>query len=226
MDFHFISAYYSDKAHKETAKRKPDYWDSYLFVWAVKTGYFKTGFSILFRNGNRVKINASNIKRARKAFGQFIATTLDKEGAPVDALLIPVPSKDGQRSAKGGYRSLWMLAEALKDQQYPGSVYDGLRWTKALPRAHEGGVHRNRAYWKQYLDVLGNVTGRKVILIDDVLSTGGTMLAAKEALEDAGAKVLFAITCGKTVYDFNSKPFKRQVIDLQNELREYQPADA
>ncbi|MDK1378230.1 MULTISPECIES: phosphoribosyltransferase [unclassified Sinorhizobium] len=226
MDVHFISAYYSERAHKEKAKRKPDYWDSYLFVWAVKTGQYKTGFTIAFRGGARVKIGPGNIKRARSAFGQFIASTLESEAAPTNVLLIPVPSKDALRTVKGGYRSLWMLAEAMKDKVFPGKVYDGLRWTKALPRAHEGGGHRKRAYWKQYLEVQGNVEGRRVVLVDDVLSTGSTMLAAKEVLEEAGANVLFAITCGKTVYDFDTKPFKRQLVELGDELYEYMPVES
>jgi phosphoribosylpyrophosphate synthetase len=226
MDVHFISAYYSEKAHKEKTRRKPDYWDSYLFVWAVKTGRYHTGFTIAFRNGERVRIGAGNIARARKAFGRFITTTLEKEDVASDTLLIPVPSKDGQLTAKHGYRTLGMLAESLREQKFRGRIHDGLRWTKLLPRAHEGGGHRNRSYWKQFLRVRGDVEGRKVVLIDDVLSTGGTMLAAKEVLEEAGAQVLFAVTCGKTVYDFNAKPFKRQIVELENELREYQPAEA
>jgi len=75
------------------------------------------------------------------------------------------------------------------------------------------------------LRVQGNVAGRQVILIDDVLSTGSTLLAAKEVLEEAGATALLAITCGKTVYDFQTKPFKRQVVELDDELREYEPAN-
>lgn len=226
MDVHFISAYYSERAHLERAKRKPEFWDSYLFVWAVKTGQYKTPFTIAFRNGSRVKIGQSNVKRARASFGQFIASTLDGEDAPQNVLLIPIPSKDAQPGIKAGYRSLWMLAEALKDKPHRGQIHDGLRWTKALPKAHEGGKHRKRAYWKQYMTIRDNVKGRDVVLVDDVLSTGASILAAKEVLEEAGARVLFAITCGRTVYDFNTKPFKRQVIKLEDEIYDYQPAEA
>ena len=76
------------------------------------------------------------------------------------------------------------------------------------------------------MTIRGNVKGRDVVLVDDVLSTGASILAAKEVLEEAGARVLFAITCGRTVYDFNTKPFKRQVIKLKDEIYDYQPAEA
>lgn len=226
MNVHFISAYYSERAHVERAKRKPEFWDSYLFVWAVKTGKYKTPFTITFRNGSKVKIGPANVKRARASFGQFVAATLDVENTPNNVLIIPVPSKDAQPGIKAGYRSLWMLAEAMKGQVHRGKIHDGLRWTKALPKAHEGGKHHKRAYWKQYLSVRGNVDGRDVVLVDDVLSTGASILAAKEVLEEAGARVLFAIACGKTVYDFNTRPFKRQLVKLEEETYDYQPAEA
>lgn len=226
MIVHFISAYYSEKAHKERAKRKQAYWESYLFVWAVKTGQFKTPFTISFRGGRDVKIGQNNIKRARGAFGQFITSTLEAESTSPDVLLIPVPSKDAVNTYKGAYRSLQMLGEAMANRTPPGIIMDGIRWTKALPRAHEGGAHRSRANLRQFLSVRTNVKGRNVVLIDDVLSTGSSILACKDVLEAAGANVLFAITCGKTVYDFTAKPFRRQSVDLQGELHEYQPLAA
>lgn len=223
MIVHFISAYYSEKAHKERAKRKQAYWESYLFVWAVKTGQFKTPFTISFRGGRDVKIGKNNIKRARSAFGQFITSTFDAEEAPRNVLLIPVPSKDATNTYKGAYRSFQMLGEAMADRTPPGVLMDGLRWTKVLPRAHEGGAHRSRANLRKFLSVRADVDGRDVVLVDDVLSTGSSILACKDVLEEAGANVLFAITCGKTVYDFTTKPFRRQSIDLQGELHEYKP---
>jgi len=62
--------------------------------------------------------------------------------------------------------------------------------------------------------------GKDVVLIDDVLSTGGTLLATMEVLEEAGANVLFAVVCGKTVYDCQLKPYGRQEIELLNEIHE------
>lgn len=168
-----------------------------------------------------MRVHSGNISRARSAFGNFIASTLELEKAPEDVWLVPVPSKDGLRTSMGGYRSLAMVSEALSDKKHFGVIRDALRWTKSLPRAHEGGAQRNRSFWLEHLHVRGDVSGRKIVLIDDVLSTGSTLLAAKDALEAAGATVIFAITCGKTVYNFDLKPFKRQQVELVNELREY-----
>lgn len=219
MIVHFISAYYSDRAHKRIKKRTPDYWDAYMFVWAVKHGTYKSGFSIHLRS-KKLSINADNIGRAREVFGRFIDHRLNTAEVDEDVLLIPVPSKCAL-SDVDSYRSLGMLEEAMEGRDFENSVTDGVRWTKQLLKSHEGG-HHNRDYWKPHLEVIADVYGREVILVDDVLSTGGTMLATMEVLEEAGATVLFAIACGKTVYDFDLKPFGRQQVELENEIHDYE----
>ncbi|MBP2611444.1 phosphoribosyltransferase [Agrobacterium pusense] len=218
MIVHFISAYYSDRAHRKLKARTPEYWDAYMFVWAIKIGQFKSGFTIHLRK-RKLQIKADTIHLAREMFGKFIDHRLKKDDVDHDVLLIPVPSKDALVGA-GSYRSLEMLEEAMENRDFKSCVTDGIRWTKKLAKSHEGG-HHNRDYWKPHLDVIIGVDGKDVILVDDVLSTGGTMLAAKEALEEAGANVLFAIACGKTVYDFELKPFGAQQIDLEDEIHDY-----
>lgn len=60
--------------------------------------------------------------------------------------------------------------------------------------------------------------GKKVVLIDELFSTGGSLLASSDALSAAGAHVLGAITCGKTIYDFNTPAFGSQEFELTKEL--------
>ncbi|MFS2150682.1 phosphoribosyltransferase [Rhizobium sp. Rhizsp42] len=221
MLVHFISAYYSERANKHIKKRPPEYWEAYMFVWAVKFGTYKNKFLIQMKN-RTVKVTADNIGVAREMFGRFIAYCLNKDDSEVedDVLLIPVPSKDALKNTDT-YRSLEMLEEAMDGRDFEDRVTDGVRWTKKLAKSHEGG-HHNRGYWKPHLEVIADVDGKDVVLIDDVLSTGGTLLAAMEVLEEAGANVLFAVVCGKTVYDCQLKPYGRQELELVNEIHEYE----
>lgn len=165
-------------------------------------------------------MTGANIGLARKWFGDTIEYCLKKEEASKDVLLVPIPSKDGIATAKT-YRSLEMLREAMRGKSYERQVTDALRWTEKLAKAHEGGG-RGREFLKARLNVQLEVDGKDIVLLDDLISTGSSMLAARDVLEDAGATVLGGITCGKTIYDFDTKPFGMQHFSFDAEIHEYQ----
>lgn len=217
MKVHFICGYYSDLAH--ALKRRPeDYWDAYFYVWAVKVGKFRRSF-FAHKPSGKIQINRGNFELVRQWFGDFIVHTLRSENAPDDILLIPVPSKDGVVGEKT-FRTLEMVREALSEKPFEASIFDGIRWKTKLQAAHEGGG-RSRAFWRDQMVVDPAVEGRSVVLIDDVLSTGSTLLAARDAVVAAGGTVLGAIACGRTIYDLDTKPFGLQDVWVENELSDY-----
>ena len=110
-------------------------------------------------------------------------------------MLVSVPSKDGIKGA-ATFRSLDMTKEALKDTPLAGNVVGGLMWKQKLTAAHEGGA-RSRAILAPLLDVDASLKGKKVILVDDLITKGSSLLAAAEALTAAGATVIGAVVCGK-----------------------------
>ena len=64
---------------------------------------------------------------------------------------------------------------------------------------HEVAVHQSTGYSKGELYLNGVYKGDRVVIIDDVISTGGTMRALLQALEIAGAEVVdvcFAVQRG------------------------------
>jgi len=113
-----------------------------------------------------------------------------------------------------------MPQQALKGTEYEASVFDGLRWTNELQQAHEGGTRR-RADLSPLLQTKGDLKGKQVVLIDDLVTTGRSLLACKDRLEAAGAKVLGAIPCGRTVYDAAEGPFTARDFDLTDESSDY-----
>jgi hypothetical protein len=106
-------------------------------------------------------------------------------------------------------------------EDYESSVTDALRWNKELNSAHEGGP-RARAELLPYLvlRVGADVQGKDVVLIDDILTTGASLLACQDRLIAEGAKVVGAITCGRTVYDKSEPPFKARTMELAEELHD------
>ena len=217
MKVHFICGYYSDLVHKNKQRRPEDYWDALNFCWAVKVGTFKPKFNI-HKDGKKIPVNAANFNLARKTFGEWIQKSVAKLGGQ-DAVLVPVPSKDGLLAAKT-FRTLVMTKEALKDTGLAPRVIAGLKWKQELTKAHEGG-NRNRKVLAPLLHVDDAVKGKSVILVDDVFSTGSSLLASEDALTAAGCTVLGAITCGKTIYDLKTPNFGEQEFELTEELADW-----
>ena len=212
----FYCGYYPNRAHEQLQPRTEDYWNSYFFVWAVKIGSFKRPFYI--DTPARVYITKDNFVLVRKTFGQWAAQqipTFSKERVS----FVPVPSKDGL-VGRPTYRSLDMAIEAFAETPYGDSVVDGLRWNKQVPKAHVGGS-RKRTVLLPFLEALPAVKGKQIILIDELFSTGGSLLACADRLTASDAQVLGAITCGRTIYDFNTPPFSTQEFDLTTELADW-----
>lgn len=218
MRVSFICGYYPDLAHNTIARRPEPYWDAYFFTWAVKVGSFRRPFFLRRDDGN-VRIQKDNFPLVRQSFGQFVANEVDDNYSGQDALLVPVPSKDRLRGVKAA-RSTNMLIEAMADTAYAAAVSDKVRWKGKLAKAHEGGP-RGRDELRNHLEADPALVGRNVILVDDLLSTGGAMLACKDVVEGAGANVIGAVTCGKTIYTFDIPPFSRQEFELTGELADF-----
>jgi hypothetical protein len=217
MKVHFVCGYYSDLAHR-SHKRPEDYWDAYFYVWAVKVGSFKRKFFIHASTGKKIEVDKSNFPLVRQMFGRFISDRVNQDwGIKID--LVPIPSKDGVVGA-ADFRTAVMLRECLVGTPFEGKSFDALRWSEQLPKAHQGGSRR-RDFLKEHLTTDVKLNGKKIVLVDDLLSTGGSLLASKDYLEEAGAEVLGAVTCGRTIYDFNTKPFGRQTLDLTEELADF-----
>jgi adenine/guanine phosphoribosyltransferase-like PRPP-binding protein len=217
MKVHFVCGYYSDLAHKK--KRRPEnYWDAYFYVWGVKVGSFRRRF--LIHAANRIiEVTLNNFNIVRKMFGRFIAQQVQKDWGS-DVELVPVPSKDGIIGANS-FRTSTMLREALSTTAFKAKQLDALYWSEQLDKAHQGGSRR-RGFLKNHLATNANLKGKKIVLIDDLLSTGASLLACRDFLEEQGATVVGAVTCGKTIYDLDTKAFGRQSLDLTEELSDFE----
>jgi predicted amidophosphoribosyltransferase len=218
MKVAYICGYYSDTAEKTTGvkrPRNPPFYEAYMFCWAVKSGLYKHDFYIEREAAGRLNITNDNFHLVRPTFGEWAARRLPTFSTE-PLLIIPVPSK-GATPGQATYRSLEMAQQAFKDTPFAGSVFHGLRWNKKLPAAHEGGP-RKRADILPLLDAMPGAEGKNVVLVDDLVVTGSSLLACEDKLTAAGAKVLGAITCGKSVYDAKEPPFKARTFEFVEEM--------
>lgn len=154
----------------------------------------------------------------RPAFGDWLTDSIPRISTE-ELWLVPVPSKDCFGSITT-YRSLEMARQALAGTAYNGRMMDAMRWIKRLPKAHQGGP-RKRDDLVPLLDVRETVKGKRIVLVDDLITTGASSLACKDTLETAGGKVLGVVACGRTVYDAKDGPFTPREFDLTHELSDW-----
>lgn len=119
-----------------------------------------------------------------------------------DALLVPVPLHRW-RLWRRGYNQAALLATALARATGAATVPDALARTRAT--ALSAGMDRaDRA-----ANVAGAiacarpaaVAGRRVVLVDDVITSGATMDACARSLADAGAQQVVALAFARVVRD-------------------------
>jgi hypothetical protein len=225
MRVHCQCGYYSNYAEKVTGvprPRDPPFWESYMYSWAVKSGQYKRDFYIIRPNGQRLDINRNNFSRVRPTFGSWAASVIDTFEEN-DIYLVPVPDTEALAGAKT-YRTLEMVQQAFKQTALDERALDGLRWTQRRQKAHEGGSRKRKALLG-LLEAKREVKGKNVVLIDEIVTTGGNLLASQDKLVEAGATIVGAVTCGLSVYDVKeAPPFKPRSFDLTEQLKDYSAA--
>jgi predicted amidophosphoribosyltransferase len=220
MRVHSCCGYYSDFAVKATGvarPRNPPFWESYMFCWAVKSGQYKRDFYIIKSEG-RLDINKNNFHLVRPIFGEWAAKAIATFGEK-SMYLVPVPNTEALENVSN-YRTLTMVREAFKNTDYKDCALDGLRWSKQRQKAHEGGS-RKREELLPLLIAKRELRDTNIVLVDEIITTGGNLLACLDRLTDAGAKVIGAVTCGRSVYDLKEPPFGARHFDLTEQLQDY-----
>lgn len=196
MIVHFMAAYYSQWAHQNLAPRSQDQWYSFKFCRAVKNRRINGSLQFPWKTGPEV-INEQNVGRARWIFGTFVKYALEATGS-ASPVLIPVPSKDGLILASD-FRSYAMAREAASPHG-EWSIVPALRFSQQLQPASTGGP-RGRGTLLPFLRVSEPIPPGDIILIDDIVTTGGSLLDSYDALARIGRAPVAAVVCGHTVSD-------------------------
>lgn len=105
-------------------------------------------------------------------------------------LVVPVPMHWGRRVKRGGSLADGLARRIASELRLP--CRGVLQRTRATVMQNELEPHLRRANVSGAFRGDRRAAGRRVLLVDDVTTTGSTLAACSEALADAGAAAVFA----------------------------------
>jgi ComF family protein len=142
--------------------------------------------------------------QAVPAFGAWMARSGGDLLADADAL-VPVPLHRW-RMLKRGFNQSGLLAQAVSARTGVPSLLDGLvRRTATKSQQGLGALERTRNITSSSFEVPSSrwsrIEGQRLILIDDVLTTGSTLSACASVLQHAGAASVDVLVLARVVRD-------------------------
>ena len=137
-----------------------------------------------------------NLRAAAPELGCLLASYLEAEPTRAE-VLVPVPLHP-RRERERGYNQAELLAHELSRLTGLPMESHAVRRTRNTPpqvsmRGHDD---RGRAV-RGAFECVGDVAGRRVLLIDDVVTSGSTMSACASALKDAGARSVWGLSLAR-----------------------------
>ncbi|MEM9838785.1 MAG: phosphoribosyltransferase family protein [Pseudomonadota bacterium] len=132
------------------------------------------------------------------ALGELLPPAIDRLDLDRSAILVPIPLHP-KRLRSRRYNQSLVLARGAARLTGHAVAPELLKRTK--PTAQQKG----RGFEARFRNLSGafeaslEVAGRDIILVDDVLTSGATLIAAARALRRAGAKTISAVTAARVV---------------------------
>jgi hypothetical protein len=181
--------------------------DSYKFIQALK-GKELNGWCYVPVNSVKKRLSNQNLASAIDWFSIFAVNYLAKKRIVGPVFVVPIPNSSctASSSAKPFTRKLASaIRERLGDQ---GTLLDCLRWKKNLGSASKEGGPRDVETLYGNLVLTANANEEMaIVLVDDVMTSGGHLKACAAKLRAEGAKVRIAVCAGRTTYDQGKPAF-------------------
>jgi competence protein ComFC len=132
-------------------------------------------------------------------FGQRVASIVKRDGLTGD-IIVPVPLHRTRERERGFNQAELIAREVAKQLRLPLKAILLMR-TKARPDKH---ILSNEERWRIVRGAFATrpgsqVDNKRVLLVDDVMTTGATLDACAEALLEAGAKSVIGLTVARAV---------------------------
>lgn len=149
--------------------------------------------------------------RAFKEFGQtsvgkFMAPQMAALLAGQTGYLVAVPSSRANQ-IKRGYSPAFLLARRVATAARLPTI-DALRISRSVADQAGLGIDARRQNLEGSMVAGQGVKGKRVILVDDVVTTGATLLEAARAVSAAGGEVVGFLTFAETLLKIDHEYLK------------------
>jgi predicted amidophosphoribosyltransferase len=124
--------------------------------------------------------------------GEIMAQSLPR---PEVDFLTPAPLR---ASGSREYNQAELIAKGAS-RVWKIPVKNCLRWVSEMPNQALARGRDERELPDEAMRASGDIGGRRVLLVDDVCTTGNTLLAAERALAAAGAETAGAVVWSRSV---------------------------
>lgn len=166
--------------------------------------------------GPRRKLDRTNELDAIDWFAEMVERMLAQEPiAPKTVRFVPVPDSSCT-SAKTPPKTK-RLAEAIR-ARFGGSVLDVLRFSESMQPARTGGTRDPKTLLANLWLTQEAIDGVTCVLVDDVVTKGGHLIACAQRLRNAGASVPLALTAATTSLNPKDKAFDRVDRTIENTI--------
>jgi hypothetical protein len=157
--------------------RKGDY-DATLLVKAVKgRALNQNQYAEVQIGGRWTRIRENNKDLALEWFAEWAAPVVDSHGHGPKVLL-PIPSSKTTARSADDFRAALIARAIAALCTSPASVVSALRWKRPMASASEEGGPRDARVLYPFLTLTAPVPNGTCVLVDDVLTSGGHLIAA------------------------------------------------
>jgi predicted amidophosphoribosyltransferase len=191
----------------------PAHWATLKFVRALKAEPFNQYAKVPLRGATKY-LTMDNRDEALTWAGEMLSTELDRVfGERAQILLVPVPGSKCTTPDHVEASRVYQIATTAASCMFSRS--SGRRpmlwWNQEMASAHRGGGQRSSSQLAPHYVIENIRLAQQIVLIDDVLTTGGHLCAAAARLRAAGFDVsdtAFAVarTCWPDSDDNIRKP--------------------
>lgn len=119
--------------------------------------------------------------------------------------LVPMPSSRANYVKRGFTPAKLFAAHANRIASRPFVIRSLLRFSRVVDDQSKLNIEQRRANLAGSMTANRTLSGIRVLLFDDVVTTGATLLEAARALTEAGAEVLGFVTFSETLLKTHTK---------------------